>query len=150
MLFLLFQIGDDRYALEASQVSEVLPLVDITHLPHAPGGVAGIFDFRGAPVPVIDLSQVTVGRPADRRLSTRLIVVHYREGDTTRLLGLLAERTTATVQREPTDFVDSGVARDGASYLGPVASDAHGFVQWIEVSKLVPAPVGRALFRTQA
>ena len=30
MLFLLFQLGEDRYALDAGQVVEVLPLVGIT------------------------------------------------------------------------------------------------------------------------
>ena len=98
MLFLLFQLGQDRYALDAGQVTEVLPLVEIKQVPQAPPGVAGVFDFRGAPVPVIDLSQLALGRPAQRRLSTRLIVVHHRdEGGEQRLLGLIAEMATETV-----------------------------------------------------
>ena len=38
MLFLLFQLGNDRYALDASRVVEVLPLVELKHLPLAPRG----------------------------------------------------------------------------------------------------------------
>jgi len=50
MLFLLFQLGQDRYALEASRVIEVLPLVSLKRIPQAPRGVAGLFNYRGRPV----------------------------------------------------------------------------------------------------
>ena len=49
MLFLLFQLGKDRYALEASRVVEVVPLLALKQLPQAPKGVAGIFNYRGPP-----------------------------------------------------------------------------------------------------
>ena len=68
--------------------------------------MAGLFNYRGAPVPVIDLSQLTLGRPAARRLSTRIVLVHYPdESGGTHLLGLIAERATQTVRHEPSDFV---------------------------------------------
>jgi chemotaxis-related protein WspB len=148
MLFLLFELARDRYALDALQIAEVLPLVGITHLLQAPPAVAGIFNYRGAPVPVIDVSQLTLGRPAERRLSTRIVLVHYPDADgQTRLLGLIAERATQTVRHEEKDFVASGVTSDGASYLGPVATDARGLLQWIDVGTLLPASVRDVLFK---
>ncbi len=96
MLFLVFELARDRYALDVSQVAEVLPLVAIKQIPQAPPAVAGILNYRGAPVPVIDVSQLTLGRPAERRLSTRIVLVHYPDADgQTRLLGLIAERADA-------------------------------------------------------
>lgn len=148
MLFLLFQLGKDRYALDASQVAEVLPLVSFKEIPQSPPGVAGAFNFRGAPVPLIDLSQLTLNRPAQSRLSTRIILVHYPDGrGEKRLLGLIAEKVTETVRREAADFVASGVSNDAASYLGPVATDARGLIQWIEVNQLLPASVRELLFK---
>jgi chemotaxis-related protein WspB len=148
MLFLLLELGQDRYALDARQVAEVLPLVDITRLPQAPPSVAGILNYRGAPVPVIDVSQLTLGRPAERRLSTRIVLVHYPDADGhTRLLGLIAERATNTVRREAADFVASGVSNDKAPYLGPVATDARGLMQWLDAGTLLPASVRDMLFR---
>ena len=147
MLFLLFQLGEDRYALEAGRVAEVLPLVAVTAIPQAPEGVAGLLNYRGAPVPAIDLSQLTIGRPARRRLNTRVILVHLPEADgETRLLGLIAERVTETVRRDPADFVTSGVTSDRAPYLGRVATDERGLVHWIDVEKLLPHAVRVALF----
>src|SRR5438046_186300 len=148
MLFLLFELGQDRYALDARQIAEVLPLVGIKQILRAPPAVAGIFNYRGAPVQVIDLSQLTLGRPAERRLSTRIVLVRYPDADgQTRLLGLIAERATQTVRHEATDFLASGVTSDGASYLGPVATDARGLLQWIDVRTLLPASVRDALFK---
>jgi len=148
MLFLVFELARDRYVLDVSQVAEVLPLVAIKQIPQAPPAVAGILNYRGMPVPVIDVSQLTLGRPAARRLSTRIVLVHYPDSEGhTRLLGLIAERATQTVRREETDFVASGVTSDGASYLGPVAPDARGLLQWLEPRTLLPASVRDLLFR---
>jgi chemotaxis-related protein WspB len=147
MLFLVFELARDRYVLDVSQVAEVLPLVGIKQIPQAPPGVAGILNYRGAPVPVIDVSLLTLGRPAERRLSTRIVLVHYPGADgQTRLLGLIAERATQTVRHEEKDFVESGVTSDGASYLGPVATDARGLLQWIDVRTLLPTSVRDVLF----
>jgi len=129
MLFLLFRLGNDRYALDAGRVAEVLPLVAVTAIPQAPEGVAGLFNYRGAPVPAIDLSQLTIGRPARRRLNTRIVLVNVPDAHgSTRLLGLIAEQVTETVRRDPSDFVTSGVTNDQAPYLGRVATDERGLV----------------------
>lgn len=148
MLFLQFQLDKDRYALDSSQVVEVLPRLDLKQIPQAPTGVAGAFNYRGKPVPVIDLCELALGRPARLQMSTRIIIVNYPDGNgTLHLLGLIAEKATETVHREPADFTDSGVTNDGAPYLGPVATDPKGLVQWIEVGKLLPAAVRDVLFK---
>lgn len=148
MVFLLFQMGGDRYALDVRTVAEVLPLVSLKQIPKAPPGVAGVFDYRGTPVPVIDLSQLTLGQAAQHRLGTRVILVEYAvAGGGRHLLGLIAEKATETMRRDPALFVASGVASDGAPYLGPVSTDARGMIQWVEVDKLLPEAVRSALFR---
>lgn len=149
MLYLVFQLGGDRYALDVSEIIELLPLVDIRRIPQSPPGVAGVFDRRGTPVPVIDLSELTLGTPARRRLSTRLIVARYQDDrGNARALGLIAEHATDTLRRTAADFIDPGVGGLEAPYLGPVTKDASGLVQRIEVNKLLPAAVRDALFRT--
>src|SRR6266850_7265452 len=110
MLFLLFQLGNDRYALEASRVVEVVPLLALKQLPQAPKGVAGIFNYRGQPVPAVDLCTLALGQPARERLSTRIIIVKLPgAGGTELLVGLVAEHATEMLRKEPGDFVDSGI-----------------------------------------
>src|SRR5216683_1049398 len=107
MLFLLFELGTDRYALDALQIAEVLPLVAIK----------------------------------------RIVLVHYPGGDgATHLLGLIVEKATQTVRHAPADFVASGITTADAPYLGPVATDARGLLQWIDVQTLLPPAFRDMLF----
>jgi chemotaxis-related protein WspB len=149
MLFLIFELGRDRYALDVRQIAEVLPLVAVKVVPRAPPAMNGLFNYRGQVVPVVDLSQLTLGRPSARRLSTRIVLVHYPDKDgRPHLLGLIAERATQTARHEPSAFAASGIRNDGASYLGPVVTDARGLLQWIDVRTLLP-PSFRDLLFTQ-
>ena len=158
MLYLLFQIGTDRYALDTRRVVEVLPLVQLKSLPQAPPEVAGVFDYHGAPVPLIDLCQLALGRSSLRRMSTRIILVTYpneaaepsgtsEPTGASHLLGLLAEQATTTLSRSESEFGDAGVAVDEAPYLGPVTTDAGGMIQRVEIEHLLSAEVRDLLFR---
>jgi chemotaxis-related protein WspB len=147
MLFLLFQLGKDRYALQASRVVEVLPLVDLKKIPNAARGVAGIFNHRGRPVPAIDLSELTTGRPAGERLSTRIILVNYPDDrGRNHPLGLIAERVTETIERESSDFTEPGLKLSNAPYLGPVLMDGHGCIQWLYEQRLLSDQMRDVLF----
>ena len=151
MLFLVFELDGDRYALESRQLIEVLPLVYLKPLPNAPPGIAGVFDYHHLPVPAVDLSEVILGRTARRRMSTRVVIVNYvASDDSTHALGLIAERATATVRLEQTQFSESGVSSSDAPYLGPVARDSRGLIQWLTVSRLLPPAVRNVLFQDDA
>ena len=147
MLFLLFQLGSDRYALPASRVGEILPLVDLKPLPGAPKGVAGLFNYRGRPVPAVDLSELTLGRPAGANFSTRIIVINYPdENGRPHPLGLIAERATEIMRRDPAEFVEPGLKLGAAAYLGPVLLDGRGVIQWINEERLLPERARDLLF----
>lgn len=148
MLFLVFTIGNDRYAMDVRQIAEVLPLVAVKCIPHAPEAVRGLFNYRGAPVPVIDLTRLTTGCVSARRLSTRIVLVHYPDRDgRPHLLGLIAEKATETARYEAADFVAAGVHSADASYLGPVTTETHGMLQRIDVETVLPPALRDILFK---
>jgi chemotaxis-related protein WspB len=139
MLFVLFHLGKERYALEAGRVVEVVPLLVLKRFPQSPPGVAGMFIYRGRPVPALDLCELTLGRPANEHLSTRIIIVN--QSDTAgqeQLVGLIAERATETLRRERKDFVEAGVRLSAAPFLGAVLTDEQGVIQLISTQKLLP------------
>jgi chemotaxis-related protein WspB len=147
MLFLLFQLGSDRYAIEAHRAVEVVPLLDLKRVPGAPPGVAGIFNYRGRPVPAIDLCALTLGRPAREELSTRIIVMRQDDAQgRTQLIGVVAERATDLVRKD----VGGGQAELGngvqTGFLGPVLLDERGFLQLVRPDHLLTEPVREALF----
>lgn len=147
-LFLVFRINGERYALEAVEVAEVLPRLQLKPIAQAPAWVAGVLAHRGAMVPVIDVSAMTFGQPAAARTSTRLVLVHYRRAGEVpgRLLGLILEQATDTLRCNPADFQPYGLDNRDAPYLGPVREDAQGLLQRIRVNDLLNAEVRALLF----
>jgi chemotaxis-related protein WspB len=152
MLFLLFELDGDRYALDAAEIVQVLPLVSTKSIPGSPAWVAGVFDRHGEPVPVIDVSHLALGRAARQLRSTRLVLVRYEpenvydNAEPAHLLGLIVERATQTRRIEQQAFAASGVATPHARWLGPVASDAVGVVQWVKVQQMLDDDVKALLF----
>jgi chemotaxis-related protein WspB len=147
-------------------VVEVLPLVALKHVPHAPRGVVGLLNYRGQPLPVIDLSLLALGCPVAHRVSTRLLILRWGIGNSkvsrherlpfnnaaqtqpdrpARLLGMVVERATETVDKDPKDFQPAGVVSAAARYFGPVASDPRGFIQRIELDALLDDELRTAL-----
>jgi chemotaxis-related protein WspB len=148
MLFVLFQLGADRYAISAASLAEIIPMVRVKALPLAPKGVAGMINYRGQPIPLLDLCELATGSHAASKLSTRILIAHFQGFDSSqRLLGLLAEKTTETIRLDENSFSASGVDLPEAPYLGPVARDASGLIQRVEVSKLIPAHIQNLLFQ---
>lgn len=150
MLFVLFHLGPECYALEARRVVEVLPLVALKPLPQAPFGVAGMFLYRGQPLPAVDLCLLTLGRPAVEHLSTRIIIINQPtpEGGE-RQMGLIAERVTETIQRTEKDFVATEMGGLADSFLGPLLVDPrnpHGVIQMIRPEKLLAEQAPALLF----
>ncbi|MEI7728815.1 MAG: chemotaxis protein CheW [Verrucomicrobiota bacterium] len=151
MIFLLCQIGNDRYALEIRHVVEVLPRVHLKQIPQAARGIAGVFNYHGEPVPVVDLAAMALDLPARASLCTRLLVVQYPVAEgRTGLLGLLAEHATDTLRREPSDFQPPEVSPPQAPYLGPVTSDERGLIQWLKLEQILPPSVRDQLWQQAA
>lgn len=138
MLMLLFYVGNDLYALDSSQVVEVIPRVLLRKIHHAPDYIAGLFNYRGAIVPVIDLCHLIQGNPSRSHLSTRIIMVNYLGKDQSKhCIGLMAERITETLNKPDTELVDSGIKMDEAPYLGEMIMDEKGMIQRIRLESLL-------------
>jgi chemotaxis-related protein WspB len=150
MLFLVFRLGNDRYAIETTQVIEVLPLVYSKLIPRAPAGIAGIFNYHGAPVPLIDLAALALQKSSRKWMSTRIILINHRtDSGETHMLGLLAEQVTETLRRTEEDFEELGITAANSPYLGPVTTDGAGIIQRIEVAKLLSETVRGQLYQEQ-
>lgn len=148
MLMLVFQLGNDRYALETSHVVEIVPSLFLRKLPHAPEYVGGIFNYRGTIVPVIDLCQLSHGRPCDSCLSTRILLVQIGDNrGSSRYLGLRAERVTETLKVAESDLVSQGIAVADAPYLGKIINDAQGMIQCVRVEHILPGNLADSLFQ---
>ena len=147
MLFLSIRVGRDYFALPAAEVVEVLPLVKLKLLPQAPPGVAGLLDWRGTPVPVLDLTLMATGVESRASMATRIALLNYGpDGQDPKKLGLVAEEMTDTFHANENEFVESGVDIPEAAYLGPVLKRGGRIVQRVGIGQLLSPEARAAVF----
>ena len=140
MLVLIFYLGNTMYTMKCDRVREVAPMVKLKEVPHTPNYFAGLFNYRGVVVPVIDLRQLIQGRPCQMRLSTRIILVDYlREDKTPAIIGLMAERVTDAVKKSQDAFVSPGLSMQEAPYLGGFIMEGNDMIQYIDLDLLPEA-----------
>ncbi|MEI7686571.1 MAG: chemotaxis protein CheW, partial [Planctomycetota bacterium] len=97
MLALTFQIGDEKLAIDIRRVREVVPRVRLLRVSGNPHWQAGVFVYRGEVVPVIDLHRLAGAEPCPPHLSSRIILIAARRGESEeRLVGLLASQVADT------------------------------------------------------
>ncbi len=139
MLMLLFYVGDNLYALDSSQVVEVIPRVILRKTHQMPDYVGGMFQYRSAIVPVIDLCYLIRGQPSCSYLSTRIIMVNYFGKDNSkRCIGLMAERVTETLNKPDSELRDVATQLDEThGYLGEMIMDEKGMIQRIRLESLL-------------
>lgn len=146
MLALLFRVGADRFALDAAQVTEVVPLVELSPIPLAPAYLVGMFAYREGAVPVVDLCLLTRGFRSADRLSTRIMLIDNPAADgSRRLFGLAAEHVTETRYFGDHELRDPGIKLENAPYLGKVASFEDGMIQFIDLDELRTRVLGSCL-----
>jgi chemotaxis-related protein WspB len=150
MLLLVFQLGDDRCGVDVGRVFEVVPLVGIEPAVAAPAGITGTFRYRGRFVPVADLSQRLLGRPAAQRLSTRIVLVTISSDAGRFLLGLALENATSTIRCNPAELIPPAVGSSEHPWLGSIFVDDDGPIRLIDVDRLIAADVSRLLYPAPA
>jgi chemotaxis-related protein WspB len=147
MLFMQFKINDDRYVLEARDIIEVVPYAKLKRIPKAPPYVAGLLNYRGETVPVIDICFLMSDRLCELKLSSRIVLVNYKDDDGHAVcIGLLIEHLTETVRFDEQDFSDSGVTLKDNPYLGRVIIDDNSIVQVVDIKKIIPESAHDVLF----
>lgn len=147
MLFLQFKIGGERYLIEAKDVMEIVPFAHLKKVPGAPAYVAGLLNYRGSSIPVIDVCRLMSEKGCEVKLGSRIALVNYKKDDGKKVcIGLLIEHMTETVSLRESDFKPSGVNLRNHAYLGDVVMDGTGIVQRLNAEKILPDEARCMLF----
>ncbi len=99
--YLTFRLGDEVFALDISQVREVLDYSTVTRVPRTPDFMRGVINLRGSVVPVVDM-RLKFGMPkTERTINTCIIIVEIKSGEENVLLGALADSVQEVIEIEP-------------------------------------------------
>ncbi|MBC2606433.1 chemotaxis protein CheW [Pelagicoccus albus] len=98
--YITFKLGDEIFAINVSQVREVLDLTKITRVPTAPPYMRGVVNVRGAAIPVVDL-RLKFGLPqAENTVNSRILVLELELDGETCVLGGIADSVHEVIELE--------------------------------------------------
>jgi purine-binding chemotaxis protein CheW len=89
--YLTFKLRKEMFAVDVSQVREVLDVTSITRMPHAPDFMRGVINLRGSVVPVVDLRMKFNMEKAEQTQDTRIVVLEIVVEDELITIGALAD-----------------------------------------------------------
>lgn len=161
MQVLVFQLGAQQYAMETRHVVRVLPALALTRLPRAAAYIAGLMNYQGISIPVIDLARLCAETPSaaaaatmdavdtPAAFDTRIVLIHHpHPPNEDKLLGLRIDHVLATRTLDPERIAASGVSDRQTPFLGRIVSDAYPMLQFVEARNLLPESVRAWLFQT--
>lgn len=154
MLLLLFQLGENLYAIDTAEIIQIAPMALLAKVPAAPDHIAGVLNYRNSIVPVIDLCHLIRGTPCQVCYSTRIVIVNYSAANsienfdrnsTSKQLGLMAERVTKTLKVDETRF-KTAKQISNISYLGEIFIDKKNMIQQVYWQHLISEVQQTVLF----
>jgi purine-binding chemotaxis protein CheW len=99
--YITFRLGDELFAINVTQVREVLDLIQITRVPTAPEYMRGVVNVRGNAIPVVDL-RLKFGLPkAADTVQSRIVVLELDLDNEKVILGGLADSVHEVIELEP-------------------------------------------------
>lgn len=134
-----FRVGAQLFAFDAACVRGALRHVEVTAVPLASNGLAGVTWHNGKVLPVLDLRQV-LGMPPRHETTTPsvLLVVHHDE-----TAALLVDKLEDVVNVAPDDFSPAPVTMDDAwrQVTGSVVQHPRGLIAVLEIASIFSAIV---------
>jgi chemotaxis-related protein WspB len=136
MLMLLFYVGNERFALDCDNVIEIFPKVNLKPIPHEPPYIAGLMNYGGIPVPVIDTVQLIENRPSGNSMHTRIVLLKHQSLESDNYIGLICEKAISTIEAELSQFVKTGLRSKDKLYLGGIYTDGPNSIQYFDILAL--------------
>jgi purine-binding chemotaxis protein CheW len=115
--YLTFDIDDERYAVDVTQVEVVLEMAPITRVPKSPEHIRGVINHRGSVIPVVDLRSIFGVGPGDSALQPSIVVTQVDFEGESLTAGILADAVHEVVDldRDSTEAAPPYGQRSNAS-----------------------------------
>ena len=137
----------DRYLIPTNNIVEVIPYIYPRQVPHTPDYLLGMIDFRGEPLPLIDVGFLLSGEACKAVLSSRIIIVETASPKGGRVkIGWLFPGVTETLRINEDEFEAAPIHLQEYDYLGDVFTDEKGILQRLDLQKVLPDDAYDVLF----
>lgn len=99
--YLTFKLENEIYAMDVSQVREILEYTNVTRIPQTPPYLKGVINLRGKVVPVIDLRLKFGLNEIEKTINTCIVVIEVSLGEELVVLGVLVDAVQEVIELEP-------------------------------------------------
>lgn len=99
--YLTFKLEDEVFAVDISQVREVLDFTSITKVPRTPDFMRGVINLRGSVVPVVDMRLKFEMSKTEQTVNTCIIIAEINLDGEKIILGALADSVQEVIELEP-------------------------------------------------
>ena len=132
---LIFYVGSDCYCCSCDSMLEIVPKISLKQIPQAPNYFAGILNYGGEPVPVIDLSTIIIGRESNNCMHTRIMIFKNPLEGPIKILGIIAEKIIEAREMNPALFNESGFQIKNLTFLNGIYNTEKESIQKINVNQ---------------
>jgi purine-binding chemotaxis protein CheW len=102
--YLTFKLEDEVYALEITQIREVLDNTKITKVPKTPDFMKGVINLRGGVVPVVDMRLKFGLTATEFTVDTCIIIAEITVDNEETLIGALADQVREVLEIDPSQI----------------------------------------------
>ena len=136
--YLTFKLGEELFAVDVTQVQEVLDVTAITKVPRSADFMRGVINVRGNVVPVTDLRIKFGLSPTETTLDTRIVVMEILIDNETTVLGALADSVHNVMdigrhQIEPAPRIG---AKQDVSFIKGIGKQDDQFIIILDIDKV--------------
>lgn len=102
--YLSFKLSEEVFAINVSQVLNILEMSQITRIPKSPEYLKGVINLRGTVLPVVDL-RIKFGLPEkETTVDTSIIVLNIVLNSETILVGILVDAVREVLELKNNDI----------------------------------------------
>lgn len=94
--YLVFEVADWQFVLNALQVKEIIPFVSPVSIPNSPLFLLGLINYRGYVIPLLDIFCKVKGISREYSPDSRLMVIDYFDSQIAIIVDRVAQIITAT------------------------------------------------------
>lgn len=130
---IVVRLGTGRFAVDLASVAEVGRVPGVTRVPGLPGWLAGVANWRGRILPVLDLRSLLGAEVAPLDAHARLVVLTA----SSTAIGMLVDAVDATTALEDVAPFPQASAPSGVALLGGQVPRADGPLAVLDVAAVM-------------
>lgn len=136
--YITFKLGDELFAIDVSQVREVLDLSPVTRIPSAPSYVRGVVNVRGTAIPVADLRlKFGLSQTQDTH-ATRILVLELLLDGELAVVGGLADSVHHVLEIHARDIKEAPrvAMRWRSDLVSGISNQGDDFIIILDIARL--------------